>query len=135
MSAPKMVTERDAVLRERAAYGAGLLRGNHQSFSRPNDLEAQAARIFPLPKIVRPRVISEESGLSCVDWRYVDEQLWWRHHANTRQTWNSLSSATGAGMFITAERAVLLADLIANPTEEVEDDGTDSGSRVSEAGR
>lgn len=62
---PKMVSEREAVLRERAAFVVGLTsacwRDPGTEKSALSVAAAEAARVYPLPKISRPRVVHTRS--------------------------------------------------------------------------
>lgn len=128
MSESKMVTEREAVMRERAAFVRGsqfedeawreMLRVNHSSGA--DCIDASRKR-YPLPKVERPRVVVETSVHGrTVAWKYEHGALWWRNPRGSGE-WYSLMSPRTSEMFITPERVKLLADLLANPTELVED--------------
>lgn len=120
MSTTQMISEREAVLRERAAARKALayFDGTGRGADRAQQL---AAEWFPLPKIRRPRIVSDPGVRGGgVRWRLMNGQLQWNSHSQ----WNSLNDARNRGMFITAERVRVLADLLANPTEEVSDDGS-----------
>jgi hypothetical protein len=82
--------------------------------------ERWAAREYPLPKVTRPRVVTDAHG---VQWSFVsatrfkDALLMAK-----RPEWTDFRN--GGDMdypLISLELAPVLADLLANPTEEVED--------------
>jgi len=118
MSAPKMVSEREAVLRERAAYDAGVadVFRTARALGGIEHVDARkwADQIFPLPTIERPRVVPDPHGMNVV-WSVKNGRISPRG-----------SSAWGQRTVehITPERVALWADLLANPTETVEDDGS-----------
>ena len=109
------VTERQAVLRERAAF----IQGSDWRYmhSRPKavpgditDLErATAAERYKLPKTTRPRVVKDPEDAG-VRWTIRGGRL-------------RLYDTDHLGAFEpTRDRVALWADLLANPTEEVDDD-------------
>lgn len=103
----KTLTERDAVLRERAAFANGAAWG--PGWHRESDLD-EAAKRYPLPKVIRPRVV-------CMGWseaRIVDGRV---------ETRGLGGSGEWRANFTTVEQLRELASLIDNPTEEVEDVG------------
>lgn len=111
-----MPTEREAVLRERRAFLSGVGRTLTETHAK-----LAAAEYYPLPKVTRPRVVTD-SGAGLIaretSWRVVGGALQWK----TGSEWNNLAGPMNEGMFITAQRVRILADLLANPTEEAEDD-------------
>lgn len=119
LSRDASVSERDAVLRERAAAIRAL--AYFHVYSTPAERDGFVRNMFPLPKISRPRVVTESSTGSLARWRVTNGELEW---SRQREGWSALATSAARGMYITAERAILLADLLANPTEEVEDDGS-----------
>lgn len=120
--ADKMVTEREAVLRERGAFivGARLV-----SPPRRNDtLLAETKARYPLPLITRPRVVTDNEG---VEWRIVDEVLQTR--VRPKGDWGSWMPK------ISWQRIDLLADLTANPTEQIPDDSPSNDTSRDALGR
>lgn len=108
-----MVTERDAVLRERKAWDECAYRlslvgtGSAESEQLKNDL-------YPLPKVTRPRVVNDPSD-STVEWRFENNAgLVWRAVPGFPM-WNGVST-----WYPKPERVKMWADLLANPTEEVD---------------
>lgn len=112
MSERPTVTERQAVERERAAWVEGFLCGadNHSATVRSIALGA-AVRHYPLPKITRPRVVADEFG---VQWKVVDGEV--VLHANGDDGGIDVNDYN-----TTTKRILLWADLLNNPTEEVEE--------------
>jgi hypothetical protein len=117
MSGPKMVTEREAVARERAAFVEGVIYCTAQSDTLNYEPYAQRERLYPLPKVSRPRVVRDPHGAAHF-WTVRDGRIRPSVHwsANDLQTIEA----------ITPERVALWADLLANPNEIVEDDGSGS---------
>jgi len=121
MTDPKLVTERNAVLRERTAY----VRGRHESLtarpmvqSEAREYEKEAASRYPLPKVTRARVVQDPHD-SSMHWRVGDER-----YTPLQFSVNGGSWQYGLGsMCATDKRVRVWADLLANPTEEVEDNG------------
>ncbi len=123
MSDEKKITERDAVLRERAAarYMAGYF-WDRNYFSIPmkpheNPMEEAEHRIadrYPLPKVTRPRVMPWH------DWEYRRTE---RFGTETRR--KGTEGWMDAGTFSSSAPPMflrMLADLAERPTEEIEDD-------------
>jgi hypothetical protein len=118
MSDEMRYTERDRV----GAWRAGFIRGMGEALRAVVDLHPgagalldalpwaeMAAREYPYPKVTRPRVVAEDYDLS---WRYVDGGF----ELNTGDgIWRP-----GPYITVTPHRVRLWADLLANPTEEVE---------------
>lgn len=118
MSGELKYTERDLVLAKREGWRAaraalviGPIRGEYEV-----TWEAGAAQQYPLPKIVRPRVAVDAET---VRWRVLDGVVQWTY----TEYWSDLSEAFGERMYLTAERITILADLLANSTELIDDDG------------
>lgn len=114
MSAERRVTEREAVLRERKAFVEGARRicvAANSGIIRMFDHERDAAEIYPLPTITRPRVVRDPHG---IDIRWT---------VRSRQVVAYDSDQFPCAVGVTPERVKLWADLLANPTEEVPDDG------------
>lgn len=116
MSGPKMVSERDAVLRERAAYfeGASFQEHRHRADLRSPAIGLgvalnEAAVCYPLPKVERPRELT--SLATTVTYRVVEGTL----------------QADEGGWFTPDYLPVadleLVTSLLANPTELVDDNG------------
>ena len=111
MSAEKKYTERDMVEAERAAFTKGWMRdvildealGFDQKY-----IAHRANTTYPLPKVARPRVVIMDG----TGWRCIGARLEWQ---DQRTPW------TASGQFMPTPKLVALwADLIANPTEEVD---------------
>jgi hypothetical protein len=121
------VTEREAVLRERAAFEKGW-RGQYDWFDRVRTSNEQqgnnpptnawnsgaatteAARRYPLPKVTRPReVIFQGCTFRWTAGGGLQVRM-------SDKVWASLD-----GIAIIESRRAVLADLLANPTEEVDE--------------
>lgn len=120
MSDEAMVTERDAVERERAAYTEGAKwawRTNYAEctgarFNHNGHVDRAAAYRYPLPTITRPRVVKDPHSADIV-WRCDGGVLQYRQG---NHEWSM-----GPGYWYAfPERVRLWADLLANPTEEVD---------------
>lgn len=105
MSAERKYTERDLVLAKRQGVRTALI---HETYLSVKQIEGVADYHFPLPKVTRPRVV-------------VDPH-------NPRVTWSILGTVArhdgtwGFEPAPTLERIKMWADLLANPTEEVEEE-------------
>jgi hypothetical protein len=111
-----MPTERETVLRERAAFLAGRLDIASNGMIAANaDVNARAAERYPLPKVTRPRVV-EDPTIDGIEWSLVCGSI---------RIGTSMEIARGyprsnERIPPTASRVALWADLFAHPTEEVE---------------
>lgn len=122
MSAPT-VTEREAVLRERKAFVTGWLEGckangmpaAHSADQCKEWAYREACVRHPLPTVTRPRVVRDKRGF---DFRVIGKRVECRLPAGWRDV-----AEPGVVVCLTAERAQLVTDLLANPTEEVSDCG------------
>lgn len=117
-----MVTEREAVLRERAAFTHGAYwawfnnyaessgaKFNHEGF-----VDQRAADNYPLPKITRLREVPDPHKANIL-WRCKDGLLWYCWTNREDVGWY-----TGTVLWSpTPERVNLWADLLQNPLEEV----------------
>lgn len=82
-------------------------------------LRSLSDRQFPLPKVTRTRVVSDPNGVGswgAKPWRNGKLSI---YYVSSDGRWEETFPAHVA----TAERVAVWADLIANPTEEVPDDG------------
>ena len=115
MSAEKMVSEREAVLRERHAFITGA---NLPSFLLSKSIPAIAAERYPLPTVTRPRVVTDENG---EEWSIGPTGLL-QHRDPTVSEWKrGLVSQTGRAFVADKARVALWTDLFANPTEQVDE--------------
>ena len=113
MASEKKYTERDLVLAKREGYARHCVAvcGNTKNATE------LAARTYPLPRVTRPRVWVDPNG----DTRFqvVDGVLFGKDFEEDEE-WLPVDSYA---FNVTPERVVAWADLFANPTEEVDDDG------------
>ena len=123
MSAPT-VTERQAAFRERAAFAEGVTWERARGPRWSDGAQTIAERHYPLPRITRPRVVQDSTG---VYWRVVVA------HDDARIEYAELFAPgrfTDVTCFrpgmpgVSPERVALWADLLARPTEDVPDDGS-----------
>lgn len=129
MSEPKMISEREAALRERKAYADGV----RCLFAEPeisagagsvaNRVVSRANERYPLPKVVRPRVLYDsESNISGAQWS-VSETGHLRFRESPKAPWLAYGDFLYTGYAAPLpNRVKLWAELLANPTEEVSDD-------------
>lgn len=113
MSAPT-VTEREAVLRERAAWVACDMEFAKEGYPRSAS-ERLAAERYPLPKVTRPRVTTRDIGGTTVLFRVVNRRLE-SQVARGDCCPHDIRWCPVDGMIIT--------ELEACSTEEVDDEGT-----------
>lgn len=143
MSDEKKYTEREVIKREREAFCAGVYTTHndqrdsrnakadsgvyewHALYDRPHlnieKAEKFAAERYPLPKVVRPRVLKDSEG---TQWRVNSDG---RLEFRTIDDWHVMLAESGHGLYGTAlkpngNRCRLWADLFENPTETVPDD-------------
>ena len=125
MSEQKMISEREAVMRERAAFVAGAERFACEGCKglAPDYAGKEAAERYPLPTVTRPRVVTDPHLRDdSVSWRVFDGVIQYRENRDAMlDSIIDSSWVVGPPQFIpTAERVAMWADLLANPTEEVE---------------
>ena len=112
-TASRTYTERELVLAQRDAYARGLGEGTQYW---GDDAVAKARHEYPLPKVTRPRVVDDPHVFS--QFKADGGKLYWRG-GNTG--WYAFDNVANPPAFLpTEERVRLWADLLANPTEEVE---------------
>ena len=117
MSDEKKYTERELILAKREGY----MRHCEKFCARINKEEANVSAVveYPLPKVTRPRVVKDSVGM---EFRFIaDNQpplVEWRNTLTEEKLWRV--STVCNGVAVNAERAKLWADLVANPTEEVD---------------
>ncbi len=141
MSDEKVLTERDAVLRERAAFRVGVDYGASNVDSRGlvhgeahaggcRWCTAEEKRRYPLPKLKRPRVVADPKSDQC-EWstelwhngiRIIVYRLKWETPTVWRKVLNHSGTENDSGYVIEAERVKLWADLLATPSELVDDE-------------
>lgn len=114
------VTEREAVLRERAAFENGVnsmfienaVPATSETSEACSRLEAEAATRYPLPKVTRARVLKNDTVFgSAYEFTVIDGTIKERLYGGS---WK-----TPSGWLLTADVVDAWADLLANPTEEV----------------
>jgi hypothetical protein len=114
----KKYTERDLVMAQREAFARGgyLLR---DPFTPRDEWRRRAEREYPLPRVTRARVVRDTAGIA---WRVVDGRLEFDRGDERLEPSQQWATTDWYGTLrIGAERIRLWADLLANPTEEVED--------------
>jgi hypothetical protein len=117
----KTVTEREAVLRERAAYTRGVVEGRTHNAPRwsSDAIAIRAGRHYPRPTVTRPRVVRDPLDAS-IEWTVLYDHLHWRRVAGDSATdWMLGPQGAPLGR-VTAELCRVWADLLANPNEDVE---------------
>lgn len=128
-----MVSEREAVLRERAAYVAHAIDyafATGRSLNEP-EVKRAAAERYPLPTVTRPRVVADPFPTSPIEWCALPWAGTGKAAIHVRRVpggeWRvwTQESVAAASCVVTAERVALWADLLANPTETVEADADD----------
>ncbi len=108
-----MTTEREAVNRERAAFCRGFDRG----LARPYEASTViVTRLYPLPKITRQRVVRDNEGYS---WKVEGSRIYSSYPGDNAwvEAWRGMACSAGW----TPGRIALLAELLDNPTETVDD--------------
>ena len=109
----KRYTEREMVLAQRAAFIAGAEYRREPPQHSAVDCDACHAMSrdrYPLPKVTRPRVVQDANGWR---WRVVDGVL---QSLPGGDVWNNVVYINDRN------RRTVLADLLANPTETMEDE-------------
>jgi hypothetical protein len=131
----KRYTERELRLAERRAFQSGATfvlvdwevgeSGAAARLAAPSI----ATKMYPLPKIARPRVVTRPSGGGSVHFRFVDGRLQHSHAADptkARYWFDTLKQVRPCGEGLIEESVLaaieVYADLKANPMEFVEDD-------------
>lgn len=132
MSDEKKYTERELVEAQRWAFISGSdwrwRVQNHQSNITPIDrrvnpggwttaLEETAGQeLYPMPKVRRTRVLPVDNKLEV---KYEDGKFW---HRDTSIPWDQWTQSYGKhSMAVTPDRVRAWAELLARPTEEVDD--------------
>ncbi len=131
MTTDKTVTEREAVMRERAAFVKG------RSYAEPHGdddvcnaakrngkpcawCEMKAEVEYPLPKVTRPRVVRDPHANS-YEWSIRERgNAQWRRVNGHNRIWLDPGDAETQWV-MSRERITMLADLLANPTETVDE--------------
>lgn len=117
MSAEKKYTERDLVLAKREAFADGIAFRYAQTLDLPDHRlhcdTVEARRRYPLPKVTRPRVVRVEGRQRDMEYRVIGNDVQFRSTKHKGADWQSSS--------LTPSALRELADLLANPTETVEE--------------
>ena len=119
---PPLVTERAAVLRERAAWIAGCDTGINSvkwPQNSPVDPARMVEKIYPLPtkRVTRPRVVKDPHSPG-YQWRVEDGNV---KFFGSDQKWMKLDDSA---VWLTQSRFTVITELLANPTETVVVDDT-----------
>jgi hypothetical protein len=114
-TASRTYTERELVLAQREAFKRGydnrhVGEATTPWGSWPGIVEA-AEMLYPLPKVTRPRVVRDNT----LEWKYENGHFAYRYGGAS--DWHSTQYSE---VPINRRRVEVLADLLANPTEEVE---------------
>lgn len=113
--------ERDAVKRERRAFARGRCAALHEmDLGDARDAVCdrcflRAKEVYPLAPLKQPRVLTTFPGNE--QWKLFNGVYWWRYGKNQWQA----AVAANPSITLTEQRVKVWADLLANPTEEVED--------------
>lgn len=125
MSAEKKYTERDLVMAKREGWDECAYQ---MTVCGQGSKESDAMRdaTFPLPKVVRPRVVEDPTSIPGARfWRVCDGKLQTRKGRGLDTEWYDQQNAHAFHdrdfPYPTRERLQLWSDLLANPTEEVEE--------------
>ena len=110
MSAEKKYTERDMIVRERRAFVEGA---NYGATGATMRIYSEAEHRYPLPKVTRPRVVTDEYGDL---WKFENGVFRWSNCHKDAIQWEHVNPAWAP----TATLVTLWAALLANPTETVE---------------
>lgn len=129
----KVLSERDAIMRERAAFRRGAAWRFDQSMEAgdsfhaipPREYDDEAKRRFPLPMVTRPRVATDPGAGAGVEWRVSENGFIERRRRHFGEGWSkwSIYCRQEPDFAPLPDRVKMWSDLLANPTEEVEADG------------
>jgi hypothetical protein len=109
------MTKREVTIaREAFIDGTLYYHGPCSRESHARTLSDVVAKLYPLPKKTRPRLVEDPGG--CGRWAVKDGII---HLVSMGGDWESCMDFQ---FFVTAERVPVWADLLANQTEEVEDE-------------
>lgn len=140
----KVISERDAVMRERAAFQRGYrtwrFTGRNTEdvaeieITNPGELRRLAeatSREYPLPNVKRSRVVPDPHVEFNQAWRVTENKIEWCSWYESPTQYGPWRDLTPQAMskttdrptsiqHVTSARIRLWADLLANPTEETE---------------
>ena len=113
MNDEKKYTEREVILCQQAAFeeGCRAVFRHEEGVTSWQGSRTLARKRFPLPKMTRPRVVHDHND-RC-DYRAMNGTI---ERRDEWQDWRLVNDTPP-----TARRVKLWADLLANPTEEVEE--------------
>jgi hypothetical protein len=120
MSTEKKYTERELVLAQRRAFRDGaqalychkVIPSGHSPYADALDeVRESTDKRYPLPKVTRPRVVSDGT----LEWKYENGYVMYRYSGSS--DWYSTKYSE---VPINPRRVEVLADLLANPTETVD---------------
>lgn len=114
------VSAREAILREQQAFVDGAVHGAMHSGRALDQYRSAAEHRYPLPKVTRPRVVPDPHGGSALEWSVRTDDTGKSRIAVQRRHDPGGFRTSFDGIYVTAERVALWADLLANPTEQVE---------------
>lgn len=109
-----MPTNKELILAQREAYVRGIKEALRTNGWHPveSGIEIEAAKKYPLPKITRPRVVIENGSYGS-EYKIEHDNILVRrnlHESYYANVWYGIIPMN------------VIKDLLANPTEEVEDD-------------
>lgn len=111
-------TERETQL-ARKAWQDGLNWLANNQTATLGEVRDEKNRLYPLPRTPRPRVINDPCSMS--EWTWRDGEAVWRHKLTRGDLTNWHTPGQNEHLVLNADRIKLLADLLANPTEAVEE--------------
>lgn len=113
----------ERVRAERAAFAKGAGYGLNYYNLTSDQIERAAAATFPMPTVEVPRVVEDASG---VRWSVRDTCLSWSYDGRQWSGFGTDDPTRGVGHWLTIERALLVADLLATPTRTVPADSPEA---------
>ena len=128
MTDEKLVTEREKIEAERAAFIMGLKASGMLYEPGLAAVQAKVERLYPLPKVTRPRTYKEGAFTfrvmnGVVVQRTVGDGVgkWYTaFHGQSVEGATENACTIGDDIRVTPTLLAALADLLANPTEEVD---------------
>lgn len=122
----KRYTERDLICAKREAFerGAEMVFRQfaiHADVTHWRGTTALAAEAYPLPKITRPRVVMDPHD-SMIAYRLVGGNFEYCVGSGPWKGMDAIDEQWSRENYVSPKRVALWAALLANPTEEVDDD-------------